>query len=123
METLHSAVERLERAGYSDALRARADGFLAVRTGQILPPETLIVDEIVRFEGESDPADEAVVYALRSQDDSVRATFVATFGPSADPISGPLIRRLDIAERTRRPGTRRITARRDQRFAETDDGV
>src|SRR5262245_26244104 len=109
METLHSAVARLERAGYADALRARADGFLEVRTGRIHAPETLIVDEVVRFEGESDPADEAVLYALRSQDESVHATFVATFGPSADPISGPLIRRLDTDEQRRRPGTRKLT--------------
>ena len=97
METLRSAVERLERAGYADALRPRPDGFLDVRTGRILPPESLIVDEIVRFEGESDPADEAVLFALRSQDDSVHATFVAMYGPTADPVSGSLMRRLDTA--------------------------
>jgi len=108
METLHAAVERLARAGYADALTARAEGFLELGTGRIHPPETLIVDEIVRFEGDSDPADEAVLYALRSADQSVRATFVATFGPPADPVSGPLIRRLDIDERGRRPGTRRL---------------
>jgi hypothetical protein len=112
VETLHAAVERLERAGYADALRASADGFLEERSGRIHLPETLIVDEIVRFEGDSDPADEAVLYALHSEDESVRATFVATFGPSADPVSGPLIRRLDTGERTRRPGTRRLTAAR-----------
>ena len=36
-----------------------------------------IVDEIVRFEGESDPDDEAVLFALRSRDDKARGTFVA----------------------------------------------
>lgn len=106
METLHAAVARLERAGYAAALRARADGFLELRTGRIHPPETLIVDEIVRFEGESDPADEAVLFALRSRDESVRATFVATYGPSADPVSGPLIKRLDTSlSRSSRPRT------------------
>jgi hypothetical protein len=95
METLDVAIARLERAGYADALRASAEGFLELRTGRIHPPETLIVDEIVRFEGESDPADEAVLFALRSRDQSVRATFVATYGPSADPVSGSLIKRLD----------------------------
>jgi hypothetical protein len=95
METLDSAVRRLERAGYADALRASEDGFIEVRTGRIHPPETLIVDEIVRFEGKSDPADEAVLFALRAPDQSLRATFVATYGPAADPVSAPLIKRLD----------------------------
>jgi hypothetical protein len=106
METMDAAVARLERAGYADALRARADGFLEPRTGRVHPPETLIVDEIVRFEGESDPADEAVLFALRARDQSVRATFVATYGPSADPVSGPLIKRLDTEiSRSSKPRT------------------
>jgi len=105
METLDVAITRLERAGYVDALRASADGFLAVRTGRIHPPETLIVDEIVRFEGESDPADEAVLFALRSRDQSMRATFVATYGPSADPVGGSLIKRLDTEALSRSTGS------------------
>jgi hypothetical protein len=94
METLRDAIARLERAGFREAFRARCEGFLEVESGRILAPEALIVDEIVRFEGESDPADEAVLYALRSRDDEVRGTFVASYGPAADPISGALIRRL-----------------------------
>jgi hypothetical protein len=95
METLRDAIARLERAGYMEALRAHPGGFREVGTGRIHPPESMIVDEIVRFEGESDPEDEAVLFALRSHDGSLRATFVATYGPTSDPISAPLIRRLD----------------------------
>jgi nucleotide-binding universal stress UspA family protein len=94
METLREAIERLERSGFREAFRASPDGFLALQTRRIYPPDTLIVEEVVRFEGESDPQDEAVLYALRARDDSVRGTFVASFGPSADPISGDLIKRL-----------------------------
>src|SRR5262245_60291741 len=109
METLGAAIVRLERAGYADELRARPDGFLEPRTNRIHAPEALIVDEIVRFEGESDPADEAVLYALRASDGSARGTFVATFGPSADPVAAELIRRLAVDVRTRQPGARRIS--------------
>ena len=94
METMREALERLERSGFRDSFRASQDGFLAIQTRRIYPPETLVVDEVVRFEGESDPDDEAVIYALRARDESVRGTLVATYGPSADPISGDLIKRL-----------------------------
>ena len=98
METLRDAIARLERAGYTDALAPRAEGLVDLQTGQTLAPEAFAVDEIVRFEGESDPEDEAVLFALRSRDDRVRATFVASYGPFADPVSGMLIRRLARAD-------------------------
>ena len=102
MEPLRCAIARLERAGFRDAFRARREGFLELQSGRIHAPEDLIVDEVVRFEGESDPGDEAVLFALRSRDDQVRGTFVAAYGPGADPVSAELIRRLDRthAERT-----------------------
>jgi hypothetical protein len=94
MEPLRCALARLERAGFRGAFRADRDGLLALETGRVHAPEDLIVDEIVRFEGESDPDDEAVLFALRSRDDRVRGTFVAAYGPGADPVSAGLIRRL-----------------------------
>ncbi|HKA13923.1 MAG TPA: hypothetical protein VKH41_02810 [Myxococcota bacterium] len=100
METLLEAIDRLERAGYSAQLRACPGGFREVRSGRIHLPEALIVDEIVRFEGESDPGDEAVVFALRTRDGSLRGTFVSTYGPGSDPQSGELIKRLDTARPT-----------------------
>ena len=103
LEPMRCAIARLERAGYREAFRARSEGFLELQTGRVHRPEDLIVDEIVRFEGESDPDDEAVLYALRSRDDEVRATFVASYGPRADPISAQLLRRLDTRHR---PGNR-----------------
>ena len=109
METLHAALARLARAGYGEELRARPDGFRDER-GRVHPPETLVVDEIARFEGESDPADEAVLFALSTSDGSVRGAFVAMFGPSSDPVGAELIKRLDTGERPRRPGTRRLSA-------------
>ncbi len=103
METVREAIDRLERAGYSEQLRALLEGFLDVGTGRVHPPEALIVDEVVRFEGESDPGDEAVVFALRARDDRMRGTFVASYGPASDPQSGALIKRLSLG--TARPTT------------------
>ena len=94
METLGDAVDRLSSAGYRDAFRLEPAGLRALAARRLFSPEELAIDEIVRFEGESDPGDEAVLFALRSKDDGARGTFVATFGPYADPLAGELIKRL-----------------------------
>lgn len=99
METLRQALARLGGRGYRDSLRATPRGFVLTGGGEDggppLAPEELVVEETVRFEGESDPGDQAVLFALRSRDGRIRGTFVSGFGPQTDPIAAELMRRLD----------------------------
>jgi len=101
METLSSALERLARAGFCDSFQPRSDGLLALDAGRLYAPEQLGVEEVVRFEGESDPEDEAVLFALRSRDGAVRGTFVAPYGTAADPDSAEMMRRLEGPRKAR----------------------
>jgi len=94
METLREALARLERRGFEHAFRATADGRLALPEQPSIAPEDLVVVETVRFEGQSDPEDQAVLFALRSRDGRVQGTFVTSFGPHTDPDSAAAIHRL-----------------------------
>jgi hypothetical protein len=94
MEDLAHAVERLTRAGYRDYFRAERAGLRAVAEGQIYEPESLIVDEVVRFEGESDPDDEVVLYALRAGASGTRGTYVVTYGTYVAPNDAEISKRL-----------------------------
>ncbi len=71
-ETLSQAVDRLTAQGYTDDFRAESDGMRAVVAGILYRPELLVVEEIVRFEGISDPADEAIVLALHCREDGIK---------------------------------------------------
>ncbi len=94
METLSEALRRLERRGFRSAFRATPEGSLELEGRTPIAPETLVVEETVRFEGASDPGDEAVVFALRSQDGGIRGTFVAAYGPQMDPACAAVLHRL-----------------------------
>jgi hypothetical protein len=99
METLSEAVERLTAAGYQDDLRAERGGLRAVGTHCLHEPESLVIEEIVRFEGASDPGDEAVLFALRCEVHGTKGTYVVTFGPSVDPLDAEMVRRLTDGRR------------------------
>lgn len=94
METLSEAVERLTAAGYQDDFRAEPGGLRAVGTHCLHEPEALIIEEVVRFEGASDPGDEAVLFALRCKIHGIKGTYVVTFGPSVDPLDVEMVGRL-----------------------------
>jgi len=107
METLREALSRLEKRGFCHAFRATSKGELEVRGEPAFAPETLVVEETVRFEGESDPEDQAVLLALRSRDGRIRGTFVASYGPQMEPACAAVMHRLaPDPERERAPQER-----------------
>jgi hypothetical protein len=94
METLSEAVDRLRSAGYRDSFQPDAGRLRALAAGRLFAPEELVVDEIIRFEGPTDPGDEAILFALRSDDGAVRGTYAAGYGAGVDPANAELVRRL-----------------------------
>jgi hypothetical protein len=94
METLSEAVKRLADAGYREDFRAEPGGLRATGSGCLHEPESLAIEEVVRFEGASDPQDAAVLFALRCELHGARGTFVAAYGPAMDPLDAEIARRL-----------------------------
>lgn len=88
-ETLTGAIARFAASGYTGDFRAVEDGLCDVISGRLYPPEQLQIDQLVRLEGESDPDEQVVVYALSGTTGDKRGTYVVAFGPSID--------RLDVA--------------------------
>lgn len=95
METISEALARLESAGFRDSFRAERGGLWALAAQRFFAPESLVVEEVRRFEGESDPDDMAVLFALRSEGGDVRGTFTTEYGAKlADPEAAEVMRRL-----------------------------
>ncbi len=93
-ETLSQAVDRLTARGYTDVFRAEPAGMRAVVAGIFYRPESLVVEEVARFEGISDPADEAIVLALHCREDGVKGTYTLPFGPGMGALDAEMMRRL-----------------------------
>lgn len=98
METLAEAVDRLTSAGFREDFRATPSGLMAVATGDTYEPESLEIEEVVRFEGPTDPADESILFALRCGADGAKGTYVTAYGPCVDPLDAEMVRRLGRAD-------------------------
>jgi hypothetical protein len=99
LETLSAAMNRLHDRGYTESFRPEDGQMLAVQAGRRLDPESLEVDEVVRFEGATDPADEAILFALSVPDLGIRGTWSAAFGPGMDPVEAEMAQRLETRHR------------------------
>lgn len=102
METLIEAISRLEARGFRDSFEASEGRLRALSNGRLYTPAELVVEEVVRFEGESDPSEQAILFALRSAAGDVRGTFVAAYGALGDPARAEIVRGL--ARRRAPPG-------------------
>jgi hypothetical protein len=94
--TMTCAVDDLTRRGFTADLRA-AGGVLRATSGEVLQPSDVVIREVHRFEGISDPDDLEVVYAIESAS-GVRGTLVDAFGVYADPATGNALRDVPIRE-------------------------
>jgi hypothetical protein len=85
METVTEAIDRLRAQGFRLDFSAVAGGRLRCsECGKEFDPATVHIDEIVRFEGESDPGDETILYAL-SGECGHAGLYSAPYGPDATP--------------------------------------
>ena len=54
-----------------------------------------IVDKHYRFEGSSDPGDEAIVYAISSEKHKLKGVLIDGYGISSEGMSKEMIKALD----------------------------
>jgi hypothetical protein len=65
--TVSEAIEKLRSKGF--ILDFNMEENVLATTAEKFPPESLEIVDVYRYEGDSDPGDEASVYALESSSD------------------------------------------------------
>lgn len=95
-ETVSEAVNDLSKRGYRDNLRLGSDRLHCDAKEQRLSPNEFHIDEVYRFEGNTDPADETIVYAISANDQSIKGTLVNAYGTYSDSASQELVEKLSI---------------------------
>ena len=83
MKTLALCVNKLVLDGYTEDFKAGERGLLALQHERIYEPQQVAVVNFYRFEGASDPADNAILYVIETFD-GLKGTLVDAYGPYAD---------------------------------------
>jgi hypothetical protein len=89
--TVTEALTALKQQGFTIDFNIEANGLVGGET-RFTTDEFSIVD-VYRYEGNSDPADEATVYAIESKT-GVRGVLVTGYGMSSDSLSDAILRKL-----------------------------
>jgi len=89
--TVSEAIEQLKKQGYTLEFSLKQNHF--VSGDKEFPADEFEITDLYRYEGASDPGDEAVVYALSSAS-GAKGTLVTGYGISTDEVSDEVLKQL-----------------------------
>lgn len=79
MTTMTGAMNKLQSDGYTENFIATEKGLEAPSSEKLYIPSEVKINNFYRFEGESDPADNAIVYAIETND-GIKGMLVDSYG-------------------------------------------
>ena len=95
-DTVTGALKDLKLRGYTVDFNIAFDKIICSNNEILLNPEEFEIVEIYRFEGDTDPGDENVVYAVESKDGKSKGVITSAYGTYAESISNELLQKLSI---------------------------
>jgi len=93
-DSLIDALKDLKQRGFTVDFNLAFDHVKCQASGVCLNPSQFEITEHYRFEGNSNPDDSSVVYAIESKDGSMKGTLVSAYGMYSDNISDEMIQKL-----------------------------
>ncbi len=105
MRTLASCVNKLVLDGYTESFKVTEQGLFSQGNNKTYGPEQVSIINFFRFEGASDPADNAILYAIETSD-GTKGTLTDAYGPYADVEVEKFIDQVeDMVKKTPNPGS------------------
>ncbi|MBS1614498.1 MAG: phosphoribosylpyrophosphate synthetase [Bacteroidetes bacterium] len=92
--TLSETINGLKKDGYTHDFNLREECLYCHQNDASLSPEEFEIDATYRFEGVSDPEDQAVVYAISSDKFKIRGVLVNGYGIYSEEFPSALIEKL-----------------------------
>lgn len=83
MQTLSEATNRAAEKGFTESFKIVGKGLTTGTEEKFYAPEEVRISNFYRFEGYSDPMDNAILYLIETND-NVKGTLIDAYGAYAD---------------------------------------
>ncbi len=95
-DTLSEALTALNQKGYTTdlSLLTEQQCLYCHKTQESLDPNDFLIDEMHHFDGETDPSDEVILYAISSDKYQIKGTILHAFGAYADINQSKIVEKL-----------------------------
>src|SRR5690606_24173204 len=93
--TLSETINGLIKLGYIHDFNISEECLVCHQTNITLSPNDFQIDKVYRFEGESNPEDQSILYAISSAKFDIKGVLVNGYGISSDDTTSKLIEKLE----------------------------
>ena len=94
--TLSEAIDALKQEGYTEDFNLLENCIECGGKPYKMKHDEFKIDAFFRFEGDTDPSDECIVYAISSDKYHLKGTLVNGYGGSSDPLADEMIKKLKV---------------------------
>jgi hypothetical protein len=98
MKTLSSCLNSLLAAGFETQFKATKSGLKSLATEKLYQPGEVHITNFYRFEGESDPADNSILYAIET-DSGEKGTLSDAYGAYSDAMISEFVKEVEEIEK------------------------
>jgi len=93
MDSLVTVLAEVEKRGFKSQFEVKDEGLVSIKTRQKYRPEQVKIVHFYRFEGESNPDDSSILYAIET-DSNEKGTLVDGYGTSSDANTASFMRKV-----------------------------
>ena len=93
-DTVTEALQWLNQQGFSHDFNLDEDFLRFDNNSQSMSPNEFSIEYVFRFEGDTDPGDEDIVYGITSDVYNIKGVLTSAFGIYADSLSSEMIKKL-----------------------------
>lgn len=94
MKSMATVLHKVFNEGYTEDFKATDEGLVSVQHGKVYQPGEVSIVNYFRFEGTSNPDDEAVLYVIETAD-GTKGTLTDAYGVYMDPHVSAFIRQVE----------------------------
>ena len=94
LKSLSSILNKAVKDGYTQNFKILEEGLQCLETETIYQPADVEIVNFFRFEGVSDPGDNAILYVIKTND-GIKGTLTDAYGAYADPNIDKFIKEVE----------------------------
>ncbi|MFB9076681.1 phosphoribosylpyrophosphate synthetase [Flavobacterium procerum] len=93
-DTVTEALQWLNNQGFTQNFNLDVNCIRYNNNSQSMSPDEFKIEYLFRFEGDTNPGDEDIVYGIVSEVYAIKGVLTSAFGIYADSVSAEMIRKL-----------------------------